>query len=121
MFYFILIYLLYGFYHLVYNLELDPQYTILLLFFTFKIIINFRKCTLSYLECKIRGVKKEEGYLNTFFDKLFDIRNENEKLVKVLLIMSFIVLYYAFFVNNSTLMFVLNDLKDRGLSFINYK
>lgn len=121
MFYFIVLYLLYGLYHMIYNLELDPQYTILLLFFTFKIIINFRKCTLSYIECKVRGVKKEQGFINTFFDRLFDIRNENEKLVKLLLIVSFIILYYAIFVNNKVLMYVLNDLKARGLNFINYK
>ena len=113
MFYFIVSYLLYGLYHMVYNLELDSNYTVLLLFFTFKIIIDFRKCTLSYIECKIRGVKKEEGYLNQFFDKLFDIRNENEKVTKLLLIISFIILYYSIFVNNKDFLFVLNDLKDK--------
>lgn len=118
MFYFIVAYLLVGLYHMVYNLELDPNYTILLLFFTFKIIINFRKCTLSYLECKIRGVKKEQGYLNQFFDKLFDIRNENEKTTKLLLLISFIVLYYGMFVNNKYLLFVLNDIKNKAKSFI---
>ena len=118
MFYFIVAYLLYGLYHMIFNLELDPNYTILLLFFTFKIIIDFRKCTLSYIECKLRGVKKEEGYLNQFFDKLFDIRNENEKTTKLLLLISFIVLYYAMFVNNKYLLFVLNDLKNRVKSFI---
>ena len=118
MFYFIVAYLLVGLYHMVYNLELDPNYTILLLFFTFKIIINFRKCTLSYIECKLRGVKKEQGYLNQFFDKLFDIRNENEKTTKLLLLISFIVLYYGMFVNNKYLLFVLNDIKNKAKSFI---
>ena len=118
MFYFIVAYLLVGLYHMVYNLELDPNYTILLLFFTFKIIINFRKCTLSYIECKLRGVKKEQGYLNQFFDKLFDIKNENEKTTKLLLLISFIVLYYGMFVNNKYLLFVLNDIKNKAKSFI---
>ena len=53
---------------------------ILLITFTVKIIINYRKCTLSYLECKIRGVKQEEGYLNDFFNRIFDIRNEEDKV-----------------------------------------
>ena len=118
MFYFIVAYLLVGLYHMVYNLELDPNYTILLLFFTFKIIINFRKCTLSYIECKLRGVKKEQGYLNQFFDKLFDIRNENEKTTKLLLLISLIILYYSMFVNNEYLLFSLNDLKDKLKNFI---
>ena len=85
---------------------------------TNKIIINFRKCTLSYIECKLRGVKKEQGYLNQFFDKLFDIRNENEKTTKLLLLISFIVLYYGMFVNNKYLLFVLNDIKNKAKSFI---
>ena len=118
MFYFISAYLLFGLYHMVYNLELDPNYTILLLFFTFKIIINFRKCTLSYIECKLRGVKKEQGYLNQFFDKLFDIRNENEKTTKLLLLISFIVLYYAMFVNNKFFLFVMKDIKNKFTNLI---
>jgi len=118
MFYFIVAYLLFGLYHMVFNLELDPNYTVLLLFFTFKIIIDFRKCTLSYIECKLRGVKKEEGYLNQFFDKLFDIRNENEKTTKLLLLISFIILYYAMFVNNDYFLFVLNDLKNKVKNLI---
>ena len=113
MFYFIVFYLLYGLYHIIHNIELDPQYTFLLLFFTFKIIIDYRKCTISYLECKIRGVKQEEGYLNQFFNKLFDIRNENDKTTKLLLILSVIILYYAFFVKNDMMKYLLNDLKNR--------
>ena len=69
-------------------------------------------------ECKIRGVKKEQGYLNRFFDKLFDIRNENEKTTKLLLLISLIILYYSMFVNNEYLLFSLNDLKDKLKNFI---
>lgn len=108
MFYFILFYLLFGLYHMVYNLELDPNYTSLLLFFTIKIIINFKKCTVAYIEYKVRGVKEEEGYLNQFFDRLFNIRNEDEKLLKLLLVLSGVILYYAIFVNNKNL-YVMRD------------
>ena len=118
MFYFILFYLLFGLYHIVYNLEIDPNYTSLLLFFTIKIIINFKKCTIAYLECKIRGVKQKDGYLNQFFDKIFNIRNENEKLVKLLLILSFIILYYAIFVKNNNLYQLYNDYKELSKSLI---
>ena len=54
MFYFILFYLFFGYYHILINKEPDSLYTILLIYFTFKILIDYRKCTLSYLECKLR-------------------------------------------------------------------
>tara|TARA_B100000035_G_C20667444_1_gene408115 strand:- start:195 stop:530 length:336 start_codon:yes stop_codon:yes gene_type:complete len=97
---------------MVYNLELDPNYTSLLFFFTIKIIINFKKCTVAYVEYKLRGVKEEEGYLNQFFDKLFEIRNENEKLLIVLLILSISILYYAVFVNNNNLYIMFHAFKE---------
>ena len=32
-------------------------------YFLFRWITNYRQCTISYLECKLRGVKKEDGYI----------------------------------------------------------
>lgn len=104
MFYFIILYLLFGLLSIIHGRELHPIYLILLITFTVKIIINYRKCTLSYLECKIRGVKQNEGYLNIFFNKLFDIRNEEDKVYKMVLLLSFIIIYYSVFVNNNSLM-----------------
>lgn len=51
-------------------------YLMLSLYLGFKWIFDYRKCTLSYLECKLRGVPREEGYLNRFLDELVDLRNE---------------------------------------------
>ena len=93
-------------------------YTILLLFFTIKIIIDFRKCTLSYIECKLRGVKKEEGYLNQFFDKLFAIRDGDDKLNKLLVLISLVIIYYAFFIKNEMMIYLLKDLKNRASNII---
>ena len=37
---------------------------IFLFFFLFlKLLVNYRKCTFSYLECKLRNVKKEHGFI----------------------------------------------------------
>ena len=36
------------------------SYVSLILFIGFKIIFNYQKCTISYIECKLRGVKKEK-------------------------------------------------------------
>ena len=101
MFYFILFYLFFGYYNILINKELDIIYSVILLYFTIKIIINYRKCTLSYLECKIRNIKKEKGYINKFFDDLINIRYESNEKKYTLLILSLILLYYCFFIKNS--------------------
>lgn len=35
----------------------------LCIFLFLKLLINHRKCTFSYLECKLRNIKKEEGII----------------------------------------------------------
>jgi len=113
MFYFILFYLFFGYYHILINKEPDSLYTILLFYFTIKIIIDYRKCTLSYIECKIRNVKKEKGYINNFFDDLFNIRNESKNKRYLLLILSFVLSFYFVFFKNSEIKYMYNDLKDK--------
>lgn len=113
MFYFILFYLFFGYYHILINKELDIIYSIILLYFTVKIIINYRKCTLSYLECKIRNVDKEKGYINNFFDDLFDIRYESKEKKYTLLILSLILIYYCFFIKNSEIKVLMKNIFDK--------
>lgn len=38
-----------------------------------KWIFNYHKCTLSYLECKARNVKKGEGYINNFLEPVIHL------------------------------------------------
>ena len=113
MFYFILFYLFFGYYHILICKEPDSLYTILLVYFTIKILIDYRKCTLSYLECKIRNVKKEKGYINKFFDDLFNIRNETKEKRYLLLILSLILCMYFIFIKNSEIKYLYNDLKNK--------
>ena len=42
-----------------------------------KWLSDYRKCTISYLECKVRGVKKEDGYINRYIDPVIDL-NQSE-------------------------------------------
>lgn len=51
-------------------------YLMLSLYLGFKWIFDYRKCTLSYLECKLRGVPREMGVLNRFLDDLVDLRQQ---------------------------------------------
>ena len=46
---------------------------VIIIYLLFRWITNYRKCTISYLECKIRGVKKEQGYLYNILEELFDL------------------------------------------------
>ena len=66
-------YLIIGVVIMLLNKNFPSYYIGLLIFFTIKWIINYRKCTISYLECKIRGVKRKDGYLNRLMDDILDL------------------------------------------------
>ena len=46
-----------------------------------KWITDYRKCTFGYLECKIRNVKKEKGYINNLLEPVFDINKLNNAYI----------------------------------------
>jgi hypothetical protein len=48
---------------LISNNKISEISLIICSYFLFKWAIDSTKCTISYIECKLRGVKKEEGYL----------------------------------------------------------
>lgn len=50
-----------------------------------KWVTDYRKCTASYLECKIRGVSKEEGFINGYVEPIINLNRK-----------PYIVLLYAF-------------------------
>jgi len=83
------------YYYLIYGIinyqQLSEIYFIILLFFMIKIIVNYRKCTLSYLECKLLNKKKEDGYLNQFFNLIIDIRYSNH--IYLILSIGLIIIY----------------------------
>lgn len=42
------------------------------IYLLFKWVTNYRKCTISYIEIKLRNVKKEQGVLYNFLEDLID-------------------------------------------------
>ena len=88
----IFFYLILGIIFILMNFPTPQIYLGLLIFFIFKWIFNYRKCSISWLECKIRGVKREKGYLNIFLDSIIDIRNTNNIYI-IYLISLFIIIY----------------------------
>jgi len=76
-------------------------YMVILLFFLIKMLFNYRKCTISYIECKLRKVKKEQGYLNRFLDSIIDLRYTPH--IYVIYFLSAIILYYYFIVKKNNI------------------
>jgi len=85
-------YLIFGLYFIIISTTFPSAYIHLILFFSFKMIFDYRKCTISYLECKLRNVKKENGYLNYFMDGIVDLRYHKD--YNLLIILFFIYILY---------------------------
>lgn len=92
----LILYLSYGIYIMSTHRKIESSYMIISAFMFFKIIMNYYQCTISYIECKIRNVKKEEGYLFNFLNNFIELRNNKYSII---LIIYYIYLnYYYFFV-----------------------
>lgn len=91
------LFLSYGVYYMVLNLAIPTSYIKLLLFLFLKIVFDYTKCTISYIEVKLRGVKKEEGYLYNLLTSLNNIRNHKDFLILFFIINIFI--FYNFIKN----------------------
>jgi len=82
----IVIFIILGFLYKFIDNFIPPNYIVLVIFLTSKMIFNYKKCTFSYLECKLRKVKREDGLLASLLDYIVDLRNT--KYSKFLYILS---------------------------------
>jgi hypothetical protein len=96
--YLIFLFLLIGIIHILLNKKLNEYYMSILIFFLVKMIFNYRKCTISYIECKLRNVKKESGYINNFVNQIIDTRETNK--IIFIYIYAFIIIYFNFNFNS---------------------
>lgn len=55
--------------------NIPRNYIAIVLFFFFKMVTMYDKCTISYIECKLRNVKKEDGYLYDFLHSIIILRD----------------------------------------------
>ena len=60
-------------------------------------VTGYDKCTLSYIECKLRNVKKEDGYLYDFIKSITNSKNQNCYLIAIVFI--FVFFYQKFNLN----------------------
>ena len=77
----IYLFILVGFLYIWKEKRVPEKYGVIVAFCMFKILTNYRKCTFSRLECKIRGVKKEEGVLASYLDRMVDLRYSKYKYI----------------------------------------
>jgi len=73
----IAVYLLIGVLYIFIDGGIPPNYSVIVVFCIMKAICNYKKCTISYLECKMRGVKRQDGILGSFLDYIVDLRNND--------------------------------------------
>lgn len=52
-------------------------------FVTLKLLLDYRKCTLSYIECKVRNVKKTEGYIHNALEEIMRLRDSTLHAVEI--------------------------------------
>ena len=88
------LFLSYGLYHMIINVIIPLSYIQLLLFLTIKVLLDYNKCTISYLEVKLRGVKKEEGYLYDLLTSLNNLRYHKDFLILLFIINIFLIYDY---------------------------
>jgi hypothetical protein len=69
----IILFILIGFLYKIFDNYLPKNYIILVAFCTFKMAFQYKKCTFSYLECKMRKVKRQDGLLASFLDYVVDV------------------------------------------------
>jgi len=101
---FVYSYLLWGIYlSLNYGIA-PPLYLLCLLFVSMKFITNYRVCSVAYLECKLRGIKRHDSLMNQFLDPIVDLRYTYHAYI--LTTISFIILTYNFILQDGHLSFI---------------
>ena len=85
-------YLLLGIYFIYAKIDTPFIYLVCLGFASFKVIFNYRICSVAYLECKTRGVKRDESFVNQFLNPIVDTRYSDH--IYILTILSFFILTY---------------------------
>jgi len=76
------------------NILINQTAVVICGYFLVKWISNYRKCTLSYYECKLRGIPKEEGYIYNILEPIFDYNKSEYRFFIYLFFL--IILAYNF-------------------------
>ena len=66
--------------------------TTICIFLLIKWLSDYKKCTISYLECKYRGVKKHQGYIYCYLEPVLNLNKHRFNYVFYLFAIFIIVL-----------------------------
>ena len=69
------------------------EYIALTAYFVFKMLTMYDKCTLSYIECKLRKVKKEDGYIYDFLHSIVMLKDTVHAKYFYMVSIIFIIFY----------------------------
>ena len=87
----IIVFIIIGLLYKFIDNYIPPNYIVLIAFCTFKMVFNYKKCTFSYLECKMRKVKREDGLLASFLDHVVDLRTSKYSFLLYVLSCFFLI------------------------------
>ena len=73
------------------NNNINESAMVICIYFLFRWITDYRKCTISFMECKLRGVKKEKGYLYQLINPIIDL-NKSEYRYYIYVVISIILI-----------------------------
>ena len=68
-------------------------------FFMLKWLTDYRKCTISYIECKLRNIKKEDGYVNCILNDIIDLNKLKYRYLLYFYVIIVIYINYIKYVN----------------------
>ena len=92
-------YLITGICLIFLNIDIDDRiwrtYFTFIIFFGLKSIFNYRKCTLSYIEYRLRNSKKENCILYNFLENMIDLRY-NKNIYRIYFLC--LIIIYDFFI-----------------------
>ena len=68
----VIVTMLFGTFRMITS-SLPNWYVAITTFIVLKMVFKYNKCTMSYFECKLRGVRKEHGYIYRTLQALMDL------------------------------------------------
>jgi hypothetical protein len=88
------IYIILGISYMGIEKAIPRNYVAIIGYFLFKMVTGYDKCTLSYIECKLRHVKKEDSYIYDFLHSIISLKNTPHKVYLYAIACIFIVVYF---------------------------
>ena len=90
---FIYLYLFIGIFLSIFNLKLPSMYIFFVLFFSFKWVFNYRKCTFTKFECLLRHIHHQDAIIYNTLEEIVDLRY-TKHIIYILGICLWLIIYH---------------------------